>query len=586
MRTMLVAMAAGLACAAMSAKAQGMQDVTPNDQGVMGADDSASIQNAVDAAAKRGTGKVVIPPWNARTGKPGWTISRSVLLPGDITVVIDNARLVMADDVYANFFRSANVWTEKGCRPEGVLRNIRIIGQGTAVLDGGKANDLYEATSCSGGRPHVRANCPILFQNVVGFEVRNLIIENHRYWGACFCFCRRGRIADLHFVARYDRRNQDGINLRDGCRDVTIENISGQTGDDMIALSAIDVPRDDGYSCWVEGLSPDICHVVINNVSGAAVGHPLIALRNHNGSGIHDITIDNVADTPFEVPSGGMEQKRYAIMRIGNGIYWHSRKSRLGETSRIAVRGVRVAHSVLGVVVNGTLNDSLFSDFHCTGPCASALTTFGPTWGGSGATMENVTIENATIASSVPAPAVFDCSFINPDDHVRNVRLRNCTLVNNDGTATNLDEVVELAGMGSPVAIAACEGIEIREGTIMLARVAEDGKTSGVRYVKSGWFESAPFRLGVANPSVGSGATLAGGAKVKFEVATAPDAGGAPGAWSEFREHASGKSVPLSADGWLRYRVTLFAGSKHSPKFFIVRIGNTYHTRWRLPMPD
>ena len=58
MRTMLVAMAAGLACAAMSARAQGMQDVTPNDQGVMGADDSASIQNAVDAAAKRrGTGE-------------------------------------------------------------------------------------------------------------------------------------------------------------------------------------------------------------------------------------------------------------------------------------------------------------------------------------------------------------------------------------------------------------------------------------------------------------------------------------------------------------------------------------------------
>ena len=56
-----------------------MSDITPNDEGIRGADDSASIQNAVDAAAKRGTGKVVIPAWNVRTGKPGWTFSRSVL---------------------------------------------------------------------------------------------------------------------------------------------------------------------------------------------------------------------------------------------------------------------------------------------------------------------------------------------------------------------------------------------------------------------------------------------------------------------------------------------------------------------------
>ena len=116
------------AFAAMSGDAADMSVVTPNDEGVRGADDSASIQNAVDMAAKRGTGKVVIPAWNARTGKPGWTISRTVLLPGDMTVVIDNARLALADDVYANFFRSANTWTKKGATPEGVLRNIRIIG--------------------------------------------------------------------------------------------------------------------------------------------------------------------------------------------------------------------------------------------------------------------------------------------------------------------------------------------------------------------------------------------------------------------------------------------------------------------------
>ena len=461
-----------LAMAGSSSLRQGYgpaSSFTPNDDGIRAGDDSASIQNAVDAAAKSGSGKVVIPAWNVRTGRPGWTLSRAVLLPGDMTVVIDNARLVLADDVYANFFRSANTWTEKGCTTNGTLRNIRIIGQGTAVLDGGKANDLNESTSCKDGRPHVRANCPILFQNVVDFEVRNLTIENHRYWGTCFCFCRRGRISDLHFIARYDRRNQDGINLRDGCRDIAIANISGQTGDDMIALSGIDRPRTDGYNCWVEGLSPDICHVTISNVSGAAVCHPLIALRNHNGTRLYDIAIDNVVDTPFEVPCKGMDMRRYAIMRIGNGIYWSSRKSTLGETSRITVRGVRCSYSVQGVVVNNTLKDALFSDFHCSGPCASAVTTSGPVWGGIGATMENVTIENATVASAAASPAVLDASFLNPGDKLRNVRLRNCSLVKGGERVHYDNELVELDG-GERTAVSAHEGVDEFQGEVVLDR--------------------------------------------------------------------------------------------------------------------
>ena len=58
-----------------------------------------------------GIGKVTIPRFNARTERCVWTVFRSILLPGDMTVVIDNATLTMADDVYENFFRSANVWT-------------------------------------------------------------------------------------------------------------------------------------------------------------------------------------------------------------------------------------------------------------------------------------------------------------------------------------------------------------------------------------------------------------------------------------------------------------------------------------------
>ena len=167
--------------------------ITPNDCGIVGTDDSASIQAAVDRAAASGIGKVTVPRFNARTGRCGWTISRSILLPGDMTVVIDNATLTLADDVYENFFRSANVWTEKGCTRDGELRDIRIIGVGNAVLDGGKANDLCEETCCREGRPFVRRNCPVLFANVRNFAVGGLTVIRHRYWGMCFSHCRYGR---------------------------------------------------------------------------------------------------------------------------------------------------------------------------------------------------------------------------------------------------------------------------------------------------------------------------------------------------------------------------------------------------------
>lgn len=562
-----------------AAVASNVSVVTPNDTGVMGDDDSASIQNAVDKAEKAGIGQVVIPAWNARTGKSGWTLSRSILLPGNMTVVIDNARLSLADDVYANFFRSANTWTEKGATPEGVLSNIRIIGRGFAVLHGAKANDLCEGTSRVDGRPHVRANCPILFQNVVDFEVSNLTIEDHRYWGTCFCFCRRGKISDLHFIARFDRNNQDGVNLRDGCRDITISNISGQTGDDMIALSAIDRRRTDGYNCWVDGLSPDICHVTIENVSGAAVGHPLIALRNHNGSRIYDISINNVVDTPFEVPCKGMDMNRYAIIRIGNRIYWSSRRSTLGEISRIKISGVRCSYSVEGIVVNNTLKDALFSDIHCTGPCASAVTTSGVVWGGIGATIENMTVENATVASDVPDSAVFDYSFINSDDFIRNVKLRNCTLVRDGLKIEYADERIERMFGEKAAELAVGQGLKIVEGLLVLD-IPEDAKSNpGRRH--SGWIESAPFRPGV-NPVFTLGCHGRGG-RITVEVSKAEDVDGKPGKWSDYAKISDKAVVKLDSGEWMKYRVTMATSRTISPHLHMLRFGKTSHSKWILP---
>ena len=413
--------------------AAGLAAFSPNDF-AEAADDSAMIQAAVDAAVRAGDGRVVIPPRNARTGKAGWTIARAILLPGDVTVVLDNCRLTMADDVYENFFRSANAFTGAARDAAGALRQIRILGRGTAVLDGGKANDLCEATSGKDGRPHVRRNCPILFTNVRDFEVSGLRIENHRYWGMCFEYCAYGKISDIRFIARYDRRNQDGINLRNGCHDVTIEDISGQTGDDMIALSPIDIPE------WsvniVTNLPTDIAHVTIRNVRGAAVKHPLVAVRCSNDARVYDIVVENLADTEFPEPCRDCEKPRYAVVRVGNSGYSVIRPIDLGQLSDVTVRNVDCRHSDFGVLLDGKVKDVLISNVRCRdprqgpAPRAGAVSTKGPRWvKGSHATLDNVTIENCLVDSKSERASVFDYGPMDKKDFYRDVRIVNCTLV-------------------------------------------------------------------------------------------------------------------------------------------------------------
>lgn len=532
---------------------------TPNDAGLIGADDSASIQAAVDRAAETGVGQVLIPRGNARTGKDGWTIARAVLLPSDVTVVLDGARLSMADGVYENFFRNANMWTAEGRTLAGEQRGIRILGRNGATLDGAKANDLWEGTSLTDGRPHVRRNVPILMSNVRDFEVSGLRIENHRYWGLCFEYCRNGRISGLVFVARYDRRNQDGVNLRNGCSDISIEDISGQTGDDMVALSAIDRPRTDAYDTTVESKRPDIVRVTIRNIRGAAVGHPLVALRNGNGARLADISVEGVRDSDFIADGDGQDHPRYALIRIGNGMYWTTRPASLGEVANITVRDVVCSRSELGIVINGTLKDSRISDVTCSGPCTAAISTAGPVWGGAGATLENVVLENCRLNGSDDPARAFDAASMSAEDFFRDVTFNGVC--------------VDRAASGRRTRAVRFENVREEYGTYV---VDDPSKGPGV-------IEAEPVRVPVADPLLYWCIKTPGGAALSVEVATAPDCAGRPGAWSAYAEQRNHEVLPLKAGSWFKYRVTLGVSpdGKRKARLHHFKIGDDLHTRWR-----
>ncbi|NMA08534.1 MAG: hypothetical protein GX929_05410 [Clostridiales bacterium] len=365
--------------------------VTPNDPRFLAGSDARSIQNAVCAAAKGDIRTVRIPRYNARTGKPGWLIDRTILLPSEITVLLDDCRLTLAPGVYENIFRNENLYTDVSLTQAGEQHGIRIIGRGMATLDGGEGNDLREANSGRDGRPHIRFNNLILLHNVRDYVLEGFRCENMRWWAINQIFCRNGRLSHLNFYNGDIIPNQDGINLRIGCSEILIEDITGRTGDDVVALTALPLGSDRALS--VEGRDSDIHDVTIRDVR-AHTRQTVVALRNCDGAKLYRIRIENIADV-------GGPYGPWGVVRIGENNYYRQRPSLPGETYQISVRGV-YSRCRGTVFLAGNLSDSDIRDIYADGTSMYGVSTFSPEFVSKetgckvsgGVTMENVVIEN------------------------------------------------------------------------------------------------------------------------------------------------------------------------------------------------
>ena len=418
--------------------------VTPND--TIRENDSASIQAAVDLAKSEGINKVIIPKQNIRTGEEKWIITETVKLPSDMTVILDNCFMQMADDVVGGFFKTETLFTEKGTDPKCKLKNIHIKGVGHPILDGGKPTAINEDTQRQIGIP-VRLNSPIFFMNVDGFSVENVNIHHQRYWGMRFQFCSNGTVKDIHFDICRDRRNQDGINLRNGCHHITIENISGQTGDDMIALSAIDkeaAPPFEAYDVIVKGEPWDIHDVDIRNVSGAAVLHPLITMRNHNGAKIYNINIENVRDTAQTQPAyeeGNTPLhgepytpgRRFALVLLGHNAYV-TKPAVMGDTYNITLKNLRAEYCDSVILTHSVMKDIKVSGVCASEKCKSILTVMGNEWGDDtlGVKIESFELENVVFDSERSDAAVIDYRYMRDGDYVKGMNISNLETKNVD----------------------------------------------------------------------------------------------------------------------------------------------------------
>ena len=416
---------------------QKMRDyITPNE--TKRASDSESIQAAIELAVSEGKRRIVIPRMNERTGEAKWIIDTTVRLPSDFTVILEDCFMQMADEVVGGFFCNETLFTERGTELKYRQRNIHVIGVGDAILDGGRPTEINEETQFSIGVP-VRLNSPIFFMNVEHFSIENIKIHHQRYWGMRFEYCSSGVIRDISFKVIRDRRNQDGIDLRNGCHDILIENVSGQSGDDLIALSAIDTDMPTGfgeggndYSVIVKGHDWDIHDVTIRNIYGSPVTHPLVALRNHNGAKMYNIHIENLHDCPMLYPAHEGERERYAMVHIGDNIYYRLSRQVMGDTHDITIRDIYYRNTRSAVQVGGTVKNMCISNLHGGGEATSALTVIGDNWGDDvyGVDMENVLVDGVFLSGEKDDVSLIDMPYMQKGNCIKRLTVKNAYLEN------------------------------------------------------------------------------------------------------------------------------------------------------------
>jgi polygalacturonase len=315
----------------------------------------------------------------------------------------------LMDDTYTNFFvndASRGKWWLKETRNY----DISIRGVGHAVLDGGKPNDLieneftiYDENGNFAGRRTINGftncliNIGILMQNAERVEVSGIRFVRPRYWCMNFEYCAWGHIHDVVFDADGTNPNQDGLDIREGCHNFLVENLSGRTGDDMLALTNFGHPKKrTGEDTDMDTAIHDI---VVRDLR-ATMSHrcDIIRLLCRGETEIYNVQISGVQDTtPPEI------WRPLAAIRIGDVSDYPHRLNRLGEMRNVTVRDV-CTRARFGCYIANTLCDSYFENIQMFGDGGTGIYF-------NGCELENVTV-NGLCYGTLTSPDRSDLDYV------------------------------------------------------------------------------------------------------------------------------------------------------------------------------
>ena len=353
--------------------------ITPNE--TIRENDAASINAAIQAAKAARLSRIVIPRYNLRTKSSRWVIGSPIRVPSDFTVILDNCYMVQETGCLCNMFNNEHAYDEKlGILMEPQDRNIAVIGEGNVILDGGEHNNLRETTNGKRGLPNIWMNNMLCWMNVSGLRVENLHIRNQRWWAINHIFCDGVTLKNLNFFARPHVPNMDGIDLRVGCHDFRLENITGRTGDDLVAFTALWGRGEEARR--QEGRDGDIHDVTLRNIKGDANTCYLFRILNHDGNQVYRIEGDTFMDSSdytSKIRSG-------AAISVGSPFYYKLSQAAPGDTREIRLKNItsRGTHAVL---LNHTVQDSSFDNIHTFGDNITGISTL------DGADLQRVTVD-------------------------------------------------------------------------------------------------------------------------------------------------------------------------------------------------
>lgn len=345
--------------------------ISANDARLFGKDDSQTIQNAIAAAEADGCRKVIIPRFNLRTCKNEWRIPVSIKLPSSFTLILDNCHMVQETGIYDNMFTNSLSGKEPHTMEEEQY-DITILGEGNVCLSGGEHNGLVEHTAMRYGLPSIWRNTMFLWINVRNLRVENLHIERHRWWAMTHLYCRGVKLKNIDFDAAPHVPNMDGIDLRVGCTDFDIENITGRTGDDTVALTALSGRYE--RACRVEGKPSDISHVKIRNVLSDPFRMLGVRILNQDGNQVYDVDIDTLMDTS-EFVSKAKPKAAIGIGTQGNA-YTSLAHAKMEDTRNIHARNIYTRGSI-AVRFDEFCCDSTFTNVHTFNTNVVGISTSG-----------------------------------------------------------------------------------------------------------------------------------------------------------------------------------------------------------------
>jgi polygalacturonase len=260
-----------------------------------------------------------------------WYIDRAIQLPSNTTVLIDGVAIKQNDFVFDNVFRGDNLRIDPK-NPNGVpleieaLENIKILGFNGAKIIGCDVNAtifnnfLGEEQEAVGDYYGWRT-LQISLTNCIGIEISGIKFSQTRSW--CISIDKSSAFEIHDLVINSDVKNGDGIDVRNACHDFKIYNVTGNTSDDLVALTTLATKLDlsDRPQMYPMvpsslilkdslGLEGGIYNGEIKNIKKSGRYHAVIVLAS-GGKKIENIRIDGVQETKART--------REALVRVYTG---------------------------------------------------------------------------------------------------------------------------------------------------------------------------------------------------------------------------------------------------------------------------